>query len=100
MIGQPWLKLTLVEPGFHAVFMPLGDSGSLQEGLPMSNLLFLRRSYEYRYAAARAFRRARALPVGSERDLARVLARGLRDLARTEAWLEGDRSHRQRPESP
>jgi len=58
----------------------------------MSNLLFLRRSYEYRYAAARAFRKARALPVGPERDMARVLARGLRDLARTEAWLEGDRS--------
>jgi hypothetical protein len=66
----------------------------------MSNLLFLRRSYEYRYAAATAFRKARALPVGSERDMARVLARGLRDLARTEAWLEGDRSRRQHLQSP
>jgi len=46
----------------------------------MSNLLFLGRSYEYHYAAARAFRKARALAVGSERDMARVLA-GLRDLA-------------------
>jgi hypothetical protein len=67
----------------------------------MSNLLFLRRSYAYRHAAAMAFRKARALPMGSERNMARVLARGLSDLARTEAWLEGDRSHarRQRPES-
>ena len=67
----------------------------------MSNLLFLRRSYEYRHAAATVFRRARALRTGSERNMARALARGLRDLARTEAWLEGDRSHarRQRPES-
>jgi hypothetical protein len=67
----------------------------------MSSLLFLRRSYAYRHAAATVFRRARALPMGSERNMARVLARGLSDLARTEAWLEGDRSHarRQRPES-
>jgi len=67
----------------------------------MSNLLFLRRSYAYRHAAATVFRRARALPMGSERNMARVLARGLRDLARTEAWLEGGRSNarRQRPES-
>jgi hypothetical protein len=67
----------------------------------MGNLLFLRRSYAYRHAAATVFRRARALPMGSERNMARVLARGLNNLARTEAWLEGDRSHarRQRPES-
>jgi hypothetical protein len=67
----------------------------------MSNLLFLRRSYAYRHAAATALRKARAMPMGPERNTARVLARGLRDLARTEAWLEGDRSNarRQRPES-
>ena len=68
----------------------------------MSNLLFLRRSYGYRHAAATVLRKARAMPMGSsERNTARVLARGLRDLERTEAWLEGDRSHarRQRPES-
>ena len=72
-----------------------------RESCVMSNLLFLRRSYAYRHAAATVFRKARALPMGSERNMARVLARGLRDLARTEAWLEGDRSHarRQRPES-
>ena len=46
----------------------------------MSNLLFLRRSYAYRHAAATVFRKARALPMGSERNMARVLARGLSDL--------------------
>lgn len=59
----------------------------------MSNLLFLRRSCEYRHAAACAFRKARSLPSGPERDMVRELARGLRDLARTEAWLEGQRFH-------
>jgi hypothetical protein len=65
----------------------------------MSNLLFLRRSYQYRHAAVVAVRRARAMPVGCERTKALVVARGLRDLARTEAWLEGETA-RQRPESP
>jgi hypothetical protein len=46
----------------------------------MSNLLFLCRSYAYRHAAATVFRKARALPMGSERNMTRVLARGLRDL--------------------
>ena len=64
----------------------------------MSNLLFLRRSCEYRHAAVAAFRKARAMPIGSERNTVRVLARSLKDLARTEAWLEGQRS-RHRPES-
>ena len=75
--------------------------GHSHESCVMGNLLFLRRSYAYRHAAATVFRRARALPMGSERNMARVLARGLSDLARTEAWLEGGRSNarRQRPES-
>jgi hypothetical protein len=71
----------------------LGDGGS-SERAGMSNLLFLRRSYAYRHAAATAFRNARALPIGSERNVQRVLARGLRELAETEAWLEGQRSRR------
>ena len=50
----------------------------------MGNLLFLRRSYGYRHAAVAAFREARAMPVGSERNKVRVLARGLSELARTE----------------
>jgi hypothetical protein len=57
----------------------------------MSNLLFLHRSCAYRHAAAAAFRKARALPIGSERNAERVLGRALSDLARTEAWLEGQR---------
>jgi hypothetical protein len=60
----------------------------------MSNLLFLRRSCAYRHAAATVFRKARALPIGSERNVQRALARGLSEMARTEAWLEGQRSHR------
>jgi hypothetical protein len=60
----------------------------------MSNLLFLRRSYAYRHAAATAFRNARALPIGSEeRNAERVFGRGLSELARAQAWLEGQRSH-------
>jgi hypothetical protein len=55
----------------------------------MGNLLFLRRSYAYRHAAAASFRKARALPIGSERNAQRVLARALTEMARTEAWLEG-----------
>ncbi|HEX9471977.1 MAG TPA: hypothetical protein VF957_20840 [Bradyrhizobium sp.] len=55
----------------------------------MSNLLFFRRSYAYRSAAAELMRKARAMPLGSERRAARQLARALKDLAKTEAWLEG-----------
>ena len=51
----------------------------------MSNLLFLQRSCAYRYAAAAALRKARALPIGSERNAERVLGRALIDLAKTEA---------------
>ena len=55
----------------------------------MSNLLFFRRSCAYRCAAVETLRQARAMPPGSERRAARRLARALRDLANTEAWLEG-----------
>ena len=55
----------------------------------MSNLLFFRRSCAYRNAAVEMMRKARAMPLGPERRTARQLARALRDLARTEAWLEG-----------
>jgi hypothetical protein len=60
----------------------------------MGNLVFLRRSYEYRHAALAVLRKARATPPGPERTKARALARGLMALARTEAWLEGQRSGR------
>jgi len=55
----------------------------------VSNLLFFRRSCAYRNAAVEMTRKARAMPLGSERRSARQLARALRDLAKTEAWLEG-----------
>jgi hypothetical protein len=55
----------------------------------VSNLLFFRRSLAYRSAAVEMMRKARAAPPGSERRAARQLARALKDLAKTEAWLEG-----------
>jgi hypothetical protein len=55
----------------------------------VSNLLFFRRSLAYRSAAVEMMRKARATPPGSERCAARQLARALKDLAKTEAWLEG-----------
>jgi hypothetical protein len=59
----------------------------------MSNLLFLRRPYAYRNAAVETLRKARAMPPGPERRAARQLARALTDLAKTEAWLEGQTLH-------
>ena len=59
----------------------------------MSNLLFLRRSYAHRHAAATVLRKARAMPSGPERRAARQLGRALTDLAKTEAWLEGQTPH-------
>jgi hypothetical protein len=55
----------------------------------VSNLLFFRRSFAYRNAAAEMMRKAREMPLGPERRAARQLARALKDLAKTEAWLEG-----------
>jgi hypothetical protein len=59
----------------------------------VSNLLFFRRSLAYRNAAAEMMRKARAMPLGSERRAARQVARALKDLAKTEAWLEGQTSY-------
>jgi len=75
-----------------------GDDGAFlnRKSCMMGNLVFLRRSDEYRHAAAAALRRARAMPPGSQRTEARVLARGLMELARNEAWLEGQRFHTRR----
>src|SRR5258705_7190071 len=55
----------------------------------VGNLLFFRRSLAYRNAAVEMMRKARAMPLGSERRAARQIARALKDLAKTEAWLEG-----------
>lgn len=55
----------------------------------MGKVVFLYRSLAYRNAAADMLRKARTLPPGTERSAARRYARALRDLAQTEAWLEG-----------
>jgi hypothetical protein len=93
------LGLNPASCGVHALSTMMAHPHN-RENCIMGNLLFLRRSYEYRHAAVAVFREARAMPMGPERNEARVLARGLRDLARTEAWLEGQRSKagRQSPE--
>ena len=57
--------------------------------LDMGKVVFLYRSLAYRNAAADILRKARKLPRGAERSAARRYAKALRDLARTEAWLEG-----------
>ena len=65
----------------------------------MSNLLFFSRSCAYRHAARTELHKARLLPRGWERNQARKRAGALRDLARNEAWLEGQTLplHRSRP---
>ena len=62
----------------------------------MNNLLFFRRCFAFRHAARVELQKARMLPPGPERNQVRKLARALRDLARNEAWLEGQtlRAHR------
>jgi len=93
-LGPHYSELTKGELKFHATFMRSRQSWLTFEGSPMSNLLFFHRSCAYRHAAAAAFRKARAMPTGSERNAERALARALSELARTEAWLEGQTSHR------
>src|SRR5690349_8312133 len=63
----------------------------------MGKVVFLYRSLAYRNAAADMLRKARKLPRGAERSAARRYARALRELARTEAWLEGRIAHEPRP---
>ena len=55
----------------------------------MGQVVFLYRSLAYRHAAVEMLRKARTLPQGSERRAAQRYALALRDLAQTEAWLEG-----------
>jgi hypothetical protein len=83
----------MVAARFHARFICACDDWRIlnRKSCIMDNLVFLRRSDEYRHVAATALRNARAMPRGSDRKRARVLARGLIALARTEAWLEGQR---------
>jgi hypothetical protein len=55
----------------------------------MGQVIFLYRSLALRNAAAEILRKARTLPRGAEQRAARRYAMALRDLERTEAWLEG-----------
>jgi hypothetical protein len=55
----------------------------------MGQVVYLYRSLAYRHAAADMLRKARTLPEGSERRAAHRYAAALRDMAETEAWLEG-----------
>src|ERR1700754_3722115 len=64
----------------------------------MGKVVFLYRSLAYRNAAADILRKARKLPRGAERSAARRYAKALRDLSRTEAWLEGRVAHEPRSE--
>ena len=66
--------------------IPMGVSREQSAVLPSFLCLPLRCG---RDAAVETLRKARAMPPGSERRAARKLARALRDLADTEAWLEG-----------
>jgi hypothetical protein len=62
----------------------------------VSNLLFFRRSLAYRHTAVETMRKARAMPPGPERRATRRFARALSELAKTEAWLEGQTPRRRR----
>lgn len=55
----------------------------------VSNLLFFRQSGAYRNAAVELTRKARDMALGPEQCATRRLARAFSDLAKTEAWLEG-----------
>jgi hypothetical protein len=72
---------------------------SFDEAPIMSNLLFFRRSCAYRHAARVELQKARLLPRGSERNQALQRVRALRDLARDEAWLEGQTLRTRRNDS-
>ena len=63
----------------------------------MSDLLFFRQSGAYRNAAVELTRKARDMALGPERRATRRLARAFSDLAKTEAWLEGQAPRRDWP---
>jgi hypothetical protein len=60
----------------------------------VGNLLFFRRSLAYRNVAVEMMRKARAMPPGPERRPRVSLHAQLSDLAKTEAWLEGQTPQR------
>lgn len=86
---------TAASSGVHAQFerMNVVNTGMFA----MGKVVFLYRSLAYRNAAADMLRKARKLPRGAERSAARRYATALRDLAQTEAWLEGRVADEPRP---
>lgn len=79
--------------------MSTSKPGTFETGtFDMGKVVFLYRSLAYRNAAADMLRKARKLPRGAERSAARRYARALRDLAQTEAWLEGRLAEEARPQ--
>jgi hypothetical protein len=80
----------LSSPASSTVHAGLARMNAINTGtFAMGKVVFLYRSLAYRNAAADILRKARKLPRGAERSAARRYAKALRDLAQTEAWLEG-----------
>ncbi|WP_245315633.1 hypothetical protein [Bradyrhizobium neotropicale] len=89
----------IVTPGFiRRSCRACEDAAEKEKGrVIMGKVVFLYRSLAYRNAAAEMLRKARKLPRGAERRAARRYAKALRDLAQTEAWLEGRVADEPRP---
>jgi hypothetical protein len=86
----PSLMKELSSPASSDVHADLARMNGINTGtFAMGKVVFLYRSLAYRNAAADMLRKARKLPRGAERSAARRYATALRDLAQTEAWLEG-----------
>jgi hypothetical protein len=88
----------LSSPASSDVHADLARMNAINTGtFDMGKVVFLYRSLAYRNAAADMLRKARRLPRGAERSAARRYATALRDLAQTEAWLEGRVANQPRP---
>src|SRR3982074_2792588 len=76
-------------PAFMQCSGTLSNDGGYPAGVSRGQSAILPSFLCLPHAAVEMMRKARAMPRGSERRAARQLARALRDLAKTEAWLEG-----------
>ena len=97
-IGGSIRMKDLSSPASSDVHADLARMNAINTGtFYMGKVVFLYRSLAYRNAAADMLRKARRLPRGAERSAARRYATALRDLAQTEAWLEGRVANQHRP---
>src|SRR6266702_4421039 len=88
----------LSSPASSDVHATLARMSAVNTGtFDMGKVVYLYRSLAYRNAAADILHKARKLPRGAERSAARRYAMALRDLAQTEAWLEGRVADEPRP---